>query len=334
MHDSVSRLYDIAIDSSRIDDFFSTITSLTKSKEAAIFIPGMTFDPAPVCGCENGGKSFFLLEKATLLDLRNIFGKPRATRVSKKHNEILVRENHASQSHDIIGATFTVNEHTGFIAVAGRFRCEKEACDTLDRLIPHLERSIAQYLKRKKLEAENLANEYGLDRMDVGVFLLAKGGRIARSNRAGRVMVSRGILEIDGDILTCPGREAARCLEQAFKTADGRAFAVPRAAEYPLLMEVHPLSCERMAQTVRIVFVRDPSAPPLPSVETLCTLYEFSRTEARLALSFACGHSIQDFAQEWNFSEAYVKTLSKRTLARVSAGTRVNLVRMVLGSAF
>lgn len=234
----------------------------------------------------------------------------------------------------LVGVALSIDRLSGFVALVGSWASDTELRAALEALTPHIERSIDLYLRHERVRSENLAATFGLDLVSVGVFLLTDGNRVAWSNQTARALLAQGDLKVVGDDLVCSEEMSGHRLLDAFRERSGKPFALPRTVGYPLLMEVHTMPRLSGEKVTGVALARDPLAPALPSVQILHDLYGLSPTEARLAIAFARAQSVSDFAREWGLSSAYVKTLSKRTLARAGVNTRVELVRLVLGATF
>lgn len=78
------------------------------------------------------------------------------------------------------------------------------------------------------------------------------------------------------------------------------------------------------------VFITDPQAVQLPSVERLGQLYGLTPAEAKVACEFARGHSYKQVAQRLNISEDTVRAHVKQIYPKTRVNRQSDLVRLVL----
>ena len=78
------------------------------------------------------------------------------------------------------------------------------------------------------------------------------------------------------------------------------------------------------------VFITDPQAVQLPSVERLGELYGLTPTEAKVACEFARGQSYKQVAQRLKISEDTVRAHIKQIYPKTRVNRQSDLVRLVL----
>ena len=78
------------------------------------------------------------------------------------------------------------------------------------------------------------------------------------------------------------------------------------------------------------VFITDPQAVQLPSVERLGELYGLTPTEVKVACEFARGHSYKQVAQRLKISEDTVRAHIKQIYPKTRVNRQSDLVRLVL----
>ena len=78
------------------------------------------------------------------------------------------------------------------------------------------------------------------------------------------------------------------------------------------------------------VFITDPQAVQLPSVERLGELYGLTPTEAKVACEFSRGHSYKQVAQRLKISEDTVRAHVKQIYPKTRVNRQSDLVRLVL----
>src|SRR5262249_29291848 len=145
-----------------------------------------------------------------------------------------------------------------------------------------------------------------LDRLDMGVILFQRDGRIAILNRAAETIVSRQDgLKVEFNRLTTTCRQgrahvtsliASACATGPF--GGGSAAVERRSGARPYMIQVFALpESERFADGLvpaAVAFIRDPDAVKAPLSEQLRAAYDLTAGEARVALCIAEGLTIAE----------------------------------------
>lgn len=218
-----------------------------------------------------------------------------------------------------------------------------EDSERLNRLLPHLRRALEVRQKVNVSEHEAGGVHAALDRVSVGVVLLAADGRLLHVNAAADAILRAG----DGllrarDTLRARHKEDDKRLQQLIaglrqpvpkqrsagghlrirRTSGLRAYAVMLAPAPPGAAGGGN-SCALMA------FISDPAVPLAAEEATLGELFGFSPAEARLVLALIAGKQLPDIAREIGVSYNTVRTQLARAMNRTETRTQVELALLV-----
>lgn len=235
----------------------------------------------------------------------------------------------------LVGAAFTLDE--GAVGVLGIHRPEgASAYDALDRrrtalLLPHLARSVRLGRHLTKAGLAQAAALDALDRLDTGVLVLDRHGRIIHANAAAEESL-RG----SADLGVRHGRFYLRdpllqdrfslALRDAIAAAVGRlpdrsqaALAIGRAGRLPFTLFVAPLrprwSRGLDPRPMALVFLKDPERPTL-HLDRLRELFGFTPTEAAIAADLGAGKTPEEIACRQHISISTVRWHLKSILAK------------------
>ena len=212
-------------------------------------------------------------------------------------------------------------------------------------LAPHIRRAvtIADLMELKALEAESLSAT--LDRLAMGVVVVADQNRILHANEAARDMLENG-----GRIVSRHGRLAARDsaaeaeLSQAIALAGsdeatlgaagiGVALGSPDAP--PALAHVLPLArgevrTRLMPQATAAVFINTPDPRPQPDLRSLAKTYRLTPAEARVAERLLAGAArLAEVAAGLDVSLATVKTHLSQVFAKTGVSRQSELIALI-----
>lgn len=103
---------------------------------------------------------------------------------------------------------------------------------------------------------------------------------------------------------------------------------VARRIGRPLLLTLAPLP--RGGPAALLVIIVDPDDTPLPSDETLRTLYSLTPSEARVALRLGTGLCVNEIGVDLGVTVHSVRLHLKRAMAKTGTNTQARLVRLLL----
>jgi DNA-binding CsgD family transcriptional regulator len=210
---------------------------------------------------------------------------------------------------------------------------------------PHLRRAvtISDLMELRALETEALSAT--LDRLAMGVVVVADKNRILHANEAARHMLANG-----GRIVSRRGRLAARDsaaeveLTQAIALAGvdeaalggaGIGVALGSPDDQPALAHVLPLArgelrTRLMPRATAAVFINSPESRPQPDLRTLAQAYGLTPAEARVAERVLVGAAnLGEVAASLDVSLATVKTHLSQVFAKTGVSRQADLVALM-----
>lgn len=212
----------------------------------------------------------------------------------------------------------------------------------LQRLTPHMMRSIQFGFQIGAYRALQDAEHRALDRISTGVALLDRSARVLYANRALRAMTTDGALRLHGEKLSSASVSHARLLSDLVSAAlRGRptaTMAIPHPADgrlvAVLVSSVRSRDLDRftglaMRDAAAMVYVIDPAAPtPLPPA-WIMDVYGLTLAEARVAVQASLGRSDAEIGTGLNISPNTVKTHLRRVFAKIGVNGRTELAGLM-----
>lgn len=235
----------------------------------------------------------------------------------------------------LVGAAFTLGE--GAVGVLGIHRPrDAPAYDALDRhkaalLLPHLARAVRVGRRLTKAGLAQAAALDALDRLDTGVLVLDRRGRIVHANAPAEESLRQGdgLGALHGRFYLRDSRLQERlavALRDAIAAAAGApagqapaALAIERAGRLPLTLWVAPLrprwSSGFDPGPLALVFLRDPESPALHG-DRLRDLFGLTPTEAAIAADLGAGRAPEEIARRRRIGIGTVRWHLKSILAK------------------
>lgn len=172
---------------------------------------------------------------------------------------------------------------------------------------------------------------------DTGTILFERNGRVRSMNGAAEDLMVDSDIHVHEDVIVTRTQEAHRHLDDAKRRQDGKSFPIARRGRKALVARVEPAAPMGRAQEadgddLLFLLLRDPDDLSRPDVAFLRLVHGFTLAEARLAVGLYEGQTVNEYASANQYSDAYVKKLSQRTLSRISARNRADLVRVMARS--
>jgi DNA-binding CsgD family transcriptional regulator/PAS domain-containing protein len=212
---------------------------------------------------------------------------------------------------------------------------ELQELDFLDRLAPHLLRTLRLQTRMTELEAQHWADRALCDRLPFAVLLLDERGRVVSLNEAAVRLLAAGdgLTEGRGRLFAAHSADQAPLdhLMNAVATAQQRGtegggiVALRRpTARRPLAATVLPIPRRGGALSIDLgashpvvlVIITDPDAARNPPAAVLRRLYGLTPAEAALAHALAAGRSLQECADEMGLTTETARWRLKRILAK------------------
>jgi DNA-binding CsgD family transcriptional regulator len=256
--------------------------------------------------------------------------------------------------YDIVHGMFGLVKHSenGWASVSlyrGSHSCEFQVSDldTLNLLVPHIQRAFRLHFQFSELKARNEGMETALNMLTIGVILLgAKGEVLLMNNRAEQVLDRRdGLLLAHGKLGTALSRESTRLhamIGTAARTGSGAGLSaggtilISREKGRPISVTAAPLhefSVGLSQRPAAVLFVSDPDQRvELPS-NMLQRCYGLTRAEARLAMLLLEGHSLKKAADSCGVTNNTAKSQLKSIFLKTQVRRQSELIRLLLNAS-
>lgn len=229
---------------------------------------------------------------------------------------------------------------------------EDEILASLQRLVPHLRRSLQIHRQISHLNQTSTRLYRLLDLFSTGVLLLDGSCRVRYANpRAEAVLRAGDTLRVTSghQIVACRSAQNAefqRAIDAASRTSrrenlnseSGGVIGLSRNGERaPLMVTVTPLSAvggyEELAHDgiTTALFLSDADAPHLLSRRLLKQLYQFSEREIDVCQAFVNQASLDGVATQCGITVNSVRTYMKSLYDKTGQHSQAELLRLLMG---
>ena len=235
----------------------------------------------------------------------------------------------------------------GIVRQAGSERPDRHDLDLLQRLLPHMQRSVQLHLRLACLEARWSHAEEALDHLPLGVVLVDAGGKVLFLNRSAEAVVAAadGLTVREGMLCAATSTETralGKLVAEAAASGAGAGAAaspggamalsrpsmssplpvlvVPLRGRQPLLADRHPAAA---------VFVTDPERCASIPGRRLVELFGLTPAEAQLAVGLLAGKRLEQIAADRGVKLPTVRNQLRAVLAKTATGRQAELVRLL-----
>ena len=236
----------------------------------------------------------------------------------------------------------------------GGQRFREEQRQSLQLIIPHLQRALQIHHRFEQATVQREALEEASDHLTRGIFVFDANGRLLWGNRVGEAICDQADgLTIQRSQLVAALSDETRRLHQlitealhtgngngtASSTGSGQAAGDTMLISRPsgqrsYMLLVSPLRAGRGLlddrQPTVAVFVSDPERTSEIPTTRLSRLYGLTSAEAQLALQVAGGHDLREIAAMSKRTMNTVRTQLKQVFVKTGARRQSDLVRLVL----
>lgn len=210
----------------------------------------------------------------------------------------------------------------------------------LDRLLPHLQRSLLIRAKLKEADQRHASFEALLDALRHGVALVALDGTLLHANIAAQELLRQrdGLaIAAGGHLVTSRQADtvALRTLIAGCAAwTGGGAMSIPRPSGLkPFEVVVAPLSTANRPDVTQkasaIVFLHDPEVGVAPLPGLLASLYRLTPAEGRLAAELLEHLSLEQIAERRSVSMATLRTQLKVLFAKTGTSRQSELIGLL-----
>ena len=253
----------------------------------------------------------------------------------------------------VLGALLSIGGPHGAWGVLGVHRTEPEGLFPAEEkrrcavLVPHLKRALQLRERLRGIDIQYRAMHEALERLAVGVMVVAEDGRLLFANAVADKLLRTGTgLSVLGNRLRAaqPALDHAlqRSLRDAARASIGRAaqmdgvLTIPRGERRPLGLSFYPFSipaalCGATARGA-LIFIGDPEVRPQPRRAALAQMYGLTEAEARLFEALVLGERLQDYAERSGVGFQTVKAQLARIFGKTGQARQADLVREALGN--
>ena len=205
----------------------------------------------------------------------------------------------------------------------------------IDRLVPHLRVALDLHARLTATQADSQLFGSAMADLAVATFILDREGRILRRNAMADRMIKQGMIvtERSGKLLP-PTQSAAATIQRLL------AAPPPEAEEHRFeLARNGGGSCQATARSVPsaaygdgawlALFLADPDHAPGPSADVLRDRFQFTKSEAQLALQLSSGTSLQDAAAALDIAYNTARSHLRGIFAKTGTHRQVELVTLL-----
>ena len=230
----------------------------------------------------------------------------------------------------------------------GEPRFDREDREVLERIIPHLRRSIQIYARLSRTESERNIYAGAVEQLSVATIILDERGQLLNTNAVADALLKQGDgLTLRGQHLRLENRSADRRLQEALttviqaqqcgETSVVKALRVPRSSGgAPLGLVIRPAPAsersEGQSSPCATVFISDPDLQESAPQQVLGELFGLTPAEANLATLLARGLSLAQASSTQNISQHTARAQLKAVFAKTGVSRQAELVRLVLKS--
>lgn len=220
---------------------------------------------------------------------------------------------------------------------------EREQLERIERLLPHVQRSLLLWRRFEAYDALKQLNEKILGRLTSGVVLLEHSGLLVYANPAAAAFTERsGPFKLVNERLTlrldAQQREFEAALGAIAGGAPAKTIRIWRSFQKQplnlLLIRARCADSDRFAALGAhspdvIGFINDPSRAPSVSFHVLTDLYGLTAAEARVMLAAAKGSPAGEIKNQLQLSTNTVKTHLRRVYQKLDVSCHAELERVV-----
>jgi len=258
-----------------------------------------------------------------------------------------------ANTHFIAGAAlFNDKEWYGGIGVhrtkeQGDF--EADTLKALSLLSPHFQRAlkIQREFQKLRLGLQNLDSV--LSRITLGVVIVNEQNAVQFINPIAESIVKQHpALQIQPSVRAHIAKENSELQDKLAAVSKSDAKSVNQTSvsmalnhpsrETPLHVTLLPLSDTSIlgshSDSGVIIFLSDYESPLNVPYESLCSVYELTKAEAKVAVALSNGISLSAYSKMHNVSVNTVRTQLKRVFEKTGASSQPELVRLILVGPF
>lgn len=209
-------------------------------------------------------------------------------------------------------------------------------------LLPHLNRALRLYTRLQGMENEHRLYAATLERLSIGTLQLDAQGHVLQCSRmAARLLEGENGLRIqNGRLQANSGLDERRLWRAIREILEARSCESTTRVEALSLgwkgrglgVLLRGIAYEASTPTAVEMIVRDPQSQPEPSDVLLRQLFQFTPSEAALAVQLCLGLTLEEAALALNISRNTARAHLRVIFSKTGVSRQTALVQLLLGS--
>ncbi|WP_414157051.1 helix-turn-helix transcriptional regulator [Pseudomonas sp. BNK-15] len=242
------------------------------------------------------------------------------------------------------GMGVNIVSESGTVCRIRLYRMENETAftqgdkDRLFELIPHFSQALGLAARLELHETQSELYEGALNRLHIGAIVLDETQRMLRCNQVAQQMLEEGDgLKRVAGLIEAHYRNERQTLKELIGTKETctQVMSVTRPSgkrKLGLVVRRIPLreESEGKGRAAWIIFICDPDAQTTAPREILRQVFDFTPSEATLAMELANGLSLDEAAEALNIRRNTARTHLRAIFAKAGVTRQAELVRLVL----
>lgn len=242
------------------------------------------------------------------------------------------------------GVGINIVSESGTVCRIRLYRMENESAfeqvdkERLFELIPHFSQALGLAARLELHETQSELYEGALNRLHIGAIVLDETQHVLRCNQVAQQMLDEGDgLKRSADLVEAYYRNERQTLKDLIgsKGASAQVMSVTRPSgkrKLGLVVRRIPLreESEGKGRPAWVIFVCDPDAQTTAPREILRQVFDFTPSEATLAMELANGLSLDEAAEVLSIRRNTARTHLRAIFAKAGVTRQAELVRLVL----
>jgi len=222
----------------------------------------------------------------------------------------------------------------------------------IDEILPHLRRALNIHSEFTYLRLKQDALLKGLDRLVIGLILYDQNARPVYINPTAKAIIEAhpALMLQDGDMILINPEDERNLRKTISDTAhidpddswkQSVAIGITHPdVEAPLPILVTPMHANLITSDLNYdgakvaVFMSDPNLQQPISVDALVSVYGLTPSEAKVSISLANGHSIEEIANLSSHSTHTIRSQLKSVFRKTGVSRQSELIKMLLTGPF
>jgi DNA-binding NarL/FixJ family response regulator len=227
---------------------------------------------------------------------------------------------------------------------------EKETLDHVDSLVPHFQRALHIHREHVAVQVQRDALMSGIDSMQMGLIFFDHQAQVMYCNNSAQAIINQhpAITIRDGQVYATNSSENKRLREalSAAATAhltDHFESTVSMGLTHPDVYTPLPVLIAPLHQTdltihlskgaiAAVMMISDPERITLSTPDLLATVYNFTKTEAEIAIDLANAMSAQEIAENRGVAISTIRWHQQAIYSKMGIHQQSELIRILHNS--